>query len=102
MNKLFSCTKCTESFSKASRLNDHLLKIHNQKTTFKCLKCFYFCASLRSLQNHMRDKHSNPDTPCNNLPLTSSIMDDDMIMGEKEHEEIFEIQKLISTKEIGI
>ena len=50
----------------------------------------------------MRDKHSNPDTPCNDLPLTSSIMDDDMIIGEEEHQEIFEIQKLISTKEIGI
>ena len=103
MNTLFNCTKCKASFRKASQLNDHLLKIHGQKTTFKCLKCLYFGGSVRSIQNHMRDNHSNLEkAACNNMHSDIPYNDEDMVLGEEEHQEIFEIQKLILNKEIGI
>ena len=51
----------------------------------------------------MRDNHSNLEkAACNNMHSDFPYNDEDMVLDEEEHEEMFEIQKLILNKEIGI
>ena len=53
--KKIPCIMCDEVFPKASKLNDHMKSIHKQTTAFNCLKCSYTGASIRAVQNHIRN-----------------------------------------------
>ncbi|XP_033828893.1 zinc finger protein 462-like [Periophthalmus magnuspinnatus] len=53
---VFRCYKCTFTSGSADSLRSHMAK-HNDLKPFKCRLCYFECAQLRELEEHLCDKH---------------------------------------------
>ena len=64
LNPMLQCPKCNYKSSKASKLREHILNIH-EGARYPCVQCAYIANSYGNLQSHKQSQHNGVRYPCN-------------------------------------
>ena len=57
-NGTFSCLECRSSFKYLRNLNLHVITVHGQQESYKCLLCTKVITTKRKLKRHLEEQHS--------------------------------------------
>lgn len=98
---MYNCNICKKSFSRGSTYENHQLKDHDMKATFRCPICKYLSPSWRSATQHLNtcrksQSHSIHPPQTNEVSEFSELGNenvDENILSDQEHEPVI-VQKL--------
>ena len=83
-NSILSCKKCNYKSTKASKLKEHILNIH-EGARYPCVQCSYVANSLGNLHSHKQSQHEHIKYPCDQCDHKSTRKQYLRIHKEKVH-----------------